>query len=195
MASCPSMLICIASRRNVSPSAIETKIASCVFDGYRSFSSSRFSSAAIPSTSVLISWTCSSRLRISALPGSSARAIPAIETKNEIAATPPDVVSSRHLRAPSLCRECGAVSASSHALACELTRKTDGEIVIVVVWRQGLRGTKNARSPNNDVSHVAVSRRAAGGARALGGAIDRKCRGVATAPERSACRAIGRAFV
>jgi len=39
------------------------------------------------------------------------------------------------------------VSASSHALECELTRKTDGEIVIVVVWRQGLRGTKNARLP------------------------------------------------
>ena len=57
----PSIRICTASSRSVSPLESATKTARCESDGYSSRSWSWFSSAAIDSTSDLTSWTCSSR--------------------------------------------------------------------------------------------------------------------------------------
>src|SRR5260370_427110 len=57
----PSIWRRTASRRIASPLASSTKIATCVPDGYTSFSSSWLSSADMRRESDLISWICSSR--------------------------------------------------------------------------------------------------------------------------------------
>jgi hypothetical protein len=79
----------------------------------------------MPSTSVLISCTCSSRLRISAaLAGSSARAVPTAHTEHKIPPNRNAFVDVIFNTLPCVFDEAAQVSVKSVRYLCELTHRT-----------------------------------------------------------------------